>query len=69
MSRSCGESNALVFDANLVERAATTRPLAIQASATAPVVLHEGFDVTSDRTRLFSEGYMNPLCLHVPLSH
>ena len=68
MSRSCGEPNALVFDANLVERVAITRPLAIQASATAPVVLNEGFDVAGDRTRLFSEGYMN-LRLHVPLCH
>lgn len=59
MSHSCSQSNALVFEAGLVEKRASTRPLAISAALTAPVVLHEGFDVTTDVTRLVSEGYGN----------
>ena len=57
VSRSCGESSALEFSANLVEKVAITRPHAMQAAPTIPVVLREGFNVTSDSTRLVSEGY------------
>lgn len=58
MSDSCGQSNSLVFGADLMDRVATTRPLAISATPTASVLLHEGFDVASDITRLVSEGYI-----------
>jgi len=59
VSHSCGQPNALVFGANLQERAAITKPLAMSTTPTSPVVLHEGFDVSSDATRLVSEGYVN----------
>ena len=59
MSDSCGQSNALVLGADLVDKVATTKPLAISATPTASIILHEGFDVTGDITRLVSEGYVN----------
>ena len=58
VSDSCGQSNALVIGTDLVDRVATTKPLAISAAPTASVLLHEGFDVSSDITRLVSEGYV-----------
>ena len=59
MSDSCGQSNALVLGADLVDKVATTKPLAISAAPTASVILREAFDVTDDITRLVSEGYVN----------
>ena len=57
MSASCGSLNSLVFGARLIDRVAVTRPLAISTTPTTPVVLHEGFDSTTDATRLVTEGY------------
>jgi len=65
VSGSCGSLNALVFGAGLMDRVAVTRPLVIPTTPTTPVVLREGFDVTSDATRLVTEGYVKILSKYV----
>jgi len=64
VSSSCGSLNSLVFGTGLVDSVAVTRPLVVPTMPTTPVVLREGFDVTSDATRLATEGYVKILSKH-----
>jgi len=41
-----------------MDRVAVTKPLAVHNIPTVPEVLHEGFDVIGDATRLVTEGYV-----------